>query len=407
MSDIKRDFAEALEGHVAFLRSIGTNLSASTRVPPANTGSTPTVPHLAAIEAPKPGDEVDAAIKMVAAYYGVKETEICVEKRGAAPVVAARQVVMYLLNQVFGLSQVDIGKDLDRDSSTVNYACHMVAKKRASDSRFDHDLALLQRKLSPATALVTAPMAEATTVPTQAPEKPTEEVIMDTMETTPAVETTQSGSQSAPVIELSRSAALNALAALAAALKPTADELITLGLASVPAVCDETDCPNLASPTSGKCDLHFAAMVYGVKAETAAEILRSRGIAIPGQSTSRPVATKVNAERPTPTMSESGATNVRLFKGMTGISAIQLQRLWPFVWAKRGGSFTMDKKERDTWAKRLKFPTTDAFQQKLKAMRHNLFLVRDTNRHHGGPEHFDFNAKSAPKEWREAVKEAK
>lgn len=62
--------------------------------------------------------------------------------RGCARIAFARQVAMYLAHVAWGLRFTDIGRILERDRTTVAYACELVEDRR-DDPTLDRTLDLL------------------------------------------------------------------------------------------------------------------------------------------------------------------------------------------------------------------------------------------------------------------------
>ena len=79
-------------------------------------------------------------IKFVARHYGLRVREIK-SKSNAKIIAFPRQVAMYLLKKILGMSYVDIGKLFNnKHHSTVMHAVEKIEKLRHEDSEFDRTL---------------------------------------------------------------------------------------------------------------------------------------------------------------------------------------------------------------------------------------------------------------------------
>lgn len=82
----------------------------------------------------------DLVVRYVCRYYGVEESQIKGRQRNKN-ISEPRQVAMYLIRQMAGLSQDDIGKYFGRDRSTVVYALSAIDKaKSLSGSEMENKL---------------------------------------------------------------------------------------------------------------------------------------------------------------------------------------------------------------------------------------------------------------------------
>ena len=79
-----------------------------------------------------PAADVSVIVKRVAAAFGVKEAELLGPSRFRA-VLRARQVAMYLVRELAGLSLPRIGAAFGRDHTTVLHACRKVEDETAVD----------------------------------------------------------------------------------------------------------------------------------------------------------------------------------------------------------------------------------------------------------------------------------
>jgi len=83
---------------------------------------------------------------IVAHIYDIPAGELSSSTRGCHRVALARQVAMYLMNVVYGLSTNEVADVFGRDRSTVSHACHHVEDLR-DGAMFDRHLAQLEHLL--------------------------------------------------------------------------------------------------------------------------------------------------------------------------------------------------------------------------------------------------------------------
>lgn len=83
---------------------------------------------------------------VVAHLYRVPIDDLFATTRGGPRAAFARQIAMYLMHVVYGLTLHQVGMAFGRDRSTVSYACHRVEDLR-EDPRFDHHLRQLETLL--------------------------------------------------------------------------------------------------------------------------------------------------------------------------------------------------------------------------------------------------------------------
>lgn len=76
---------------------------------------------------------VDKVISEVARTYGLDDEDIRSKKRDA-PISYGRQVAMYIVREVTGMSYTSIGKEFGRDHSTVVYAMQEIERKLKTNS---------------------------------------------------------------------------------------------------------------------------------------------------------------------------------------------------------------------------------------------------------------------------------
>lgn len=184
--------------------------------------------------------------------------------------------------------------------------------------------------------------------------------------------------------------------------------------------------------TSGLCEVHLLARlfnegVFRLDPAKAADLLREAGLPLPKEwttteavrSTMKRLA-KATEQKPASRRARgsaggdggeaqgadsSPAPEVTLTEGIDGMSADQLNRVWPFVWARRRGSFTIPQEDVERWAGKLKPKLTPgAFGQVLTTLRKAGILVREGEKRRS-PQHFDFTKAAAA--WRKAVDGAK
>ena len=76
---------------------------------------------------------VDKIVSEVARTYGLDDDDIRSKKRDA-PISYGRQVAMYIVREVTGMSYTSIGKEFGRDHSTVVYAMQEIERKLKNNS---------------------------------------------------------------------------------------------------------------------------------------------------------------------------------------------------------------------------------------------------------------------------------
>ena len=81
-------------------------------------------------QAPAADEELRCAARLVAAMCDLAPEDFTGPKKGAPPLVHARQVLCYLLHTEGGLDQVVISTLLNRHRSTVGHAIQVVAELR-------------------------------------------------------------------------------------------------------------------------------------------------------------------------------------------------------------------------------------------------------------------------------------
>lgn len=72
----------------------------------------------------------------IAGVFKVPVAEMRAPTRRTAPVAEARQIAMYLMHVVFGLSLSAVGRHFGRDRTTAAHACRQIEDRR-DDADFD------------------------------------------------------------------------------------------------------------------------------------------------------------------------------------------------------------------------------------------------------------------------------
>jgi chromosomal replication initiation ATPase DnaA len=83
---------------------------------------------------------------VVAHLYDVSMDDLFAATRRGAKAAFARQVVMYLMHVVYGLSLTEVAAQFRRDRTTVSHACHRVEDLR-DDAVLDRQLSQLENLL--------------------------------------------------------------------------------------------------------------------------------------------------------------------------------------------------------------------------------------------------------------------
>jgi chromosomal replication initiator protein len=90
---------------------------------------------------------VKEVVKVVASFYNIEETFIY-DKSRKKEVIRPRQVIMYLLREVFNISYPAIGQKLGgRDHTTVIHSCDKIKEDLKIDADLAHELAELKMML--------------------------------------------------------------------------------------------------------------------------------------------------------------------------------------------------------------------------------------------------------------------
>lgn len=91
-------------------------------------------------------------IASVTLEFGTPILDITSKNRGANDICLARQVSMYLMNVVFGVSLTRIGRVFNRDRSTASHACNVIEEYR-DDPLLDQKITRLEQFLKGSTVL--------------------------------------------------------------------------------------------------------------------------------------------------------------------------------------------------------------------------------------------------------------
>lgn len=89
---------------------------------------------------------LDALVVRVARFHAVDPGAVWRLRRGPAPVVRARQIVMYLCHVALGLGLVQVAALLGRDRSSAAHACRVVEDLR-DDQALDAALQAFEASL--------------------------------------------------------------------------------------------------------------------------------------------------------------------------------------------------------------------------------------------------------------------
>lgn len=80
--------------------------------------------------------QVAVTQEVIAGAFRVSVSEMRAPTRRTAPVAEARQIAMYLMHVVFGLSLSAVGRHFGRDRTTAAHACRLIEDRR-DDPDFD------------------------------------------------------------------------------------------------------------------------------------------------------------------------------------------------------------------------------------------------------------------------------
>lgn len=96
------------------------------------------------IPPPAPPPSAEAIIVRVAEHYHIRPADIRGNRR-PANIAWPRQIAMYLTRRVTGLSFPEIGREFEKDNSTVQYACKKVEQESRTNPNLRAELELLER----------------------------------------------------------------------------------------------------------------------------------------------------------------------------------------------------------------------------------------------------------------------
>ena len=91
-------------------------------------------------------------VAAVGLEFGTPQLDIASRQRGGSDVCLARQISMYLMNVIYGVSLTRIGRVFNRDRSTASHACNVIEDYR-EDPLLDEKIEKLERFLYGSTVL--------------------------------------------------------------------------------------------------------------------------------------------------------------------------------------------------------------------------------------------------------------
>lgn len=91
-------------------------------------------------------------VAAVTLEFGTPYMDVKSKTRGASEVCFARQLSMYLMNVIYGISLTRIGRAFNRDRSTASHACNVIEDYR-EDPQLDKKIARLEQFLHASTVL--------------------------------------------------------------------------------------------------------------------------------------------------------------------------------------------------------------------------------------------------------------
>jgi chromosomal replication initiator protein len=102
---------------------------------------------LSSFETPtKANVNLEKILNEVSEFYGLKKDEILGKKRDKA-LVHPRQITMYLLRHELNFSYPKIGKELQRDHTTIIHGCEKIEKAIIQDSSLKQEISLIKSRL--------------------------------------------------------------------------------------------------------------------------------------------------------------------------------------------------------------------------------------------------------------------
>lgn len=96
------------------------------------------------IPPPAPPPSASQVIQRVAEHYHIRPSDISGNRR-PANIAFPRQVAMYLTRRITGLSFPEIGREFDKDNSTVQYACKKIESEIQTNPNLKAEIELLER----------------------------------------------------------------------------------------------------------------------------------------------------------------------------------------------------------------------------------------------------------------------
>lgn len=94
-------------------------------------------------------------VAAVTLEFGTPYMDVKSKTRGSSDICFARQLSMYLMNVIYGISLSRIGRAFNRDRSTASHACNVIEDYR-EDPQLDDKVARLEQFLDASRALATS-----------------------------------------------------------------------------------------------------------------------------------------------------------------------------------------------------------------------------------------------------------
>ena len=91
-------------------------------------------------------------VAAVTLEFGTPYMDVRSKTRGASEICFARQISMYLMNVIYGVSLTRIGRAFNRDRSTASHACNLIEDYR-EDPLLDQKISRLEKFLNASTQL--------------------------------------------------------------------------------------------------------------------------------------------------------------------------------------------------------------------------------------------------------------
>ena len=91
-------------------------------------------------------------VAAVTLEFGTPYMDVRSKTRGASDICFARQISMYLMNVIYGVSLTRIGRAFNRDRSTASHACNVIEDYR-EDPLLDQKISRLEKFLYASTQL--------------------------------------------------------------------------------------------------------------------------------------------------------------------------------------------------------------------------------------------------------------